>query len=456
MRWASSLSDTIVAPATAPGTAALAIVRLSGPQAAAIAAALSAPLPLPKPHRLARRQLHDAAAQPLDDAMLVHMPGPRSYTGDDVVEFHLHGAAAVVQAVLAACLAAGARMAQPGEFTARAHLNGRLDLAQAEAVADLINAQDASEARAALQQLQGGLRSALTPILEVLQDLLTDWRAALDFPDVVAGELEIAGCSERLRGLAAQLAALAGGRRRAASGRPRVVLWGPTNAGKSTLFNAWCGEARVLVDPSPGTTRDPVSVEMGDGPVGWTLCDLAGLRVEATGLEARGVAMARGWASSAQLILWLVRADAADWPPAGLGPLWVVGSQGDRATSAQRAQLEMAAGARGLAFAGWIAAPLGEGLAALRAAVESHLLAAADAPGTVGAAKIQVTMRQHEGLLAAHRELLSASEGLLGGRTLDMLTAEVEAAARQLGQLLGKDIDAELLDRVFARFCIGK
>ena len=454
MSAAASLLDTIVAPATAAGAAAIAIVRLAGPEARQLAAQLAPSARPRRSHRLYRCLLQDVDGAPLDDAMLVEMHAPHSYTGDDVVELHLHGAPALVQALLRSCCALGARPAEAGEFTLRAYLRGRLDLAQAEAVAALIGAQDLEASRAAMQQLRGGLRAALAPVLTQLQALLAGWRAALDFPDEVdAAPDAVLAAAVPLTQLAARLQQLAAQRQGQARARPQVVLWGPSNAGKSTLLNAWCGAERVLVDARPGTTRDPVSVEMV-GPQGpWSLCDTAGLRPEADGLEARGQVLAARWAEAADLRLWLMNPETLAWPPPRAPtPLWVVGSQMDRFDAAAQAALEAAVQARGHTFAGWIAAPQHLGLPALRAAIEAQLGSRAG-PTEAG---LLVNARQQAGLEAAQAGLEAASTQLRAGWTLDVVTAEVEQASRQLGAVLGQDVDAAVLRQVFAQFCIGK
>ncbi|MEO1175262.1 MAG: tRNA uridine-5-carboxymethylaminomethyl(34) synthesis GTPase MnmE, partial [Myxococcota bacterium] len=238
------LQDTIVARATPPTMAAVAVVRLSGEQAQPIAKALVGGA-LGAPHQLVLRGLRDGEGRVLDRGLVVSMPGPRSYTGEDVVELQLHGSPVVVAAVIDRCLELGARSAGPGEFTERAFLNGRLDLAQAEGVADLIASTSVAEARAAEAVLGGQLSQEITGCLDPLEKIVGDWRAALDFPEYPT---DAGADRERKVVLAAVLQRveklIEGAQLRSAGGRS-VVVCGPPNAGKSTLVNAWAGEKRV-------------------------------------------------------------------------------------------------------------------------------------------------------------------------------------------------------------------
>lgn len=444
-----ALSDTIVACATAEGEGAIAIVRLSGAQAGAIAQALA---PGPRAAReLVRARLRAANGDLLDDAMLVEMPGPRSYTGEDVVELHLHGARVVVQAVLAACQALGARLAGPGEFTLRAFVNGRMDLTQAEAVGDLVGATHDAQRRAALVALAGGLSSQVLALIEPLEAVLTDWRAALDFPEYPTGEGWDAAHAGVLAGVAAQLDALLARSRVDLRRGFRVALCGAPNVGKSTLLNAWAGEHRVLVDAQPGTTRDPVEVELLDGATRWSVCDTAGMHAAASGLEAAGIALGRQWAARADYVLWLCTGEQPVWPDASLRVDAVVGGKADLLSEGGKKHVAAAAQARGLTFLGWVSGKTGTGVAALRQATLGAL-----GDTTLSEGRLSVRQRHLEALLAARAALGRVIAAHAAGDSLDVLAYDVEEAAKWLGSIVGRDIDAAVLDRIFSAFCIGK
>lgn len=449
----SNLHDTIVAESTARGAAAVAVVRLSGPEAHRVAAALCAPAALPPPHRLARRQLTDATAAVLDDALVVAMAGPRSFTGEDVAELHLHGSPAVVDAVVAACLHAGARLAEPGEFTRRAFVRGKLDLTQAEAIGALVAAQDERARRAALRLLDGRVGQTLRPLLGQLEGVVAAWRAGLDFPDEVEADVTVGAALAELGNMAGGLRALLGGAQQLRRVDPQVVLLGGANVGKSTLLNALAGQERALVDAAPGTTRDALALEHAAGNVRMTVWDTAGLRLDASGVEARGIALAHARAAEADLRLWLTGPDAQVWPNEEVGEVVVVGSQADRTDEAARRRIEKEANRRGHAFVGWICAPSGEGIAALEAFVADRLRAEAAPHVEHGA----VLASRHRGLLTEAVDALGAcGRAAADGLPLDCLLAEVELAASRLGQVLGKDVDAAVIDRIFADFCLGK
>ncbi len=447
-RVQDSLDDTIVAAATPPGEGAVAIVRLAGPRARKVAAKL-APRRGESPPHLLRRAVVLGPRGVLDEALVVEMHAPNSYTGDDVVELHLHGSCAVVESVIELCVGEGARLAQPGEFTLRAFLRGKLDLAQAEAVADLIAARSEKQAEVAADHLHGGLSREIEKLQHALEGVLAEWRAALDFPEHDSGDGLRAVHASKIEEAACKIQALLENARTGLRGGLRVVLCGAPNVGKSTLLNAWAGAERVLVDAAPGTTRDPVEVELGDEGARWVACDTAGIR-EVAGVEGRGVEMAREWARRADVALWLLAAEAPVWPEAGL-EVQVVGGKADLASPERRERLENEATERGLVFLGWVSGVSGEGVGELRRRVVGRLAGS----GRAGVAVV-VRERQVDLLRRAHEALERAAGALGAGMTLDVLTSEVEAAARSLGEIAGRDVDAAVLERIFAEFCIGK
>jgi tRNA modification GTPase len=447
-----SLDDTIVAPATAAGEAAVAIVRLSGPRARAIGEAVAPPRRERRSHRFYRARLEAADGSTLDEGLVVEMHAPHSYTGEDVVELHTHGAPVVVEAVLAACLAAGARLAEAGEYTARAFLRGRLDLAQAEAVGDLIAASGLAQQRIATAQLEGSLSRAVSDLVTELEGVLAAFRAVLDFPEQVTDPDRLV--SEQAAPLAharVQLGALVEQARLDLGRRRHVVLSGAPNAGKSSLLNALVGERRVLVHATPGTTRDPVEVELAVGIARLSVWDTAGLRPEAEGLERDGIELAWERVARADLVLWLLAAETPLWPSPELAPrAIVVGSKADLVSAARRAELETEAAARGQRVWGWVSSRSGEGVSRLRAWLGEV------APLAAASGVVVVRERHLEALRLAGEALGRSSAGLTDGLTLDVLAVEVEEATRQLGHILGRDVELEVLDRIFADFCLGK
>ena len=439
--WVDSMRDTIVARATPPGEGAISIVRMSGPEARAIGQAV-APRANADSHRLVVVALRNSAGDLLDEGMKVEMHAPRSFTGEDVVELHVHGSRVVVDSVVQACLERGARLARGGEFSMRAFVHGRLDLSQAEAVADLIGARSNLQQLIATAQLRGGLSTAIGEILDVLARIRVDWQAVLDFPEQLE-EVDVPNHQELLKSVICKIQLLINNARVELSRGFRVVLCGAPNAGKSTLLNAWVGEERVLVDPQPGTTRDPVEVELEESGVRWTLCDTAGVRAGASELEARGIEMSRRWIENADLALWLVAADQPQWPPEGL-VVQMVGSKKDLGNAESMRAVEERAGER---FWGWVSAVTGEGVSELRRDLR---LQWGDAPRE---GETIVVRDRH---LNALRAALAALERARVDRPLDIRCMEVEASSRHLGAIVGRDVDVEVLDRIFAEFCIGK
>ena len=430
----------IAAVATAPGLGGVALIRLSGDGVYAIADRLAprlSPPPSARPaNTFAHATLVGANGETLDDAVLLFYRAPRSYTGEDTIELCVHGGRIVAEAVLGRLWELGARPAGPGAFTRRAFLNGRLDLTQAEAVADLIAARGPRAERAARANLEGRLGAALAPLYEATLALSGDVEHLLDFDE---GELPgdfAAEAKDRVAALAGRLDALLATWRegRLAREGALVVLAGRPNAGKSTLLNLLLGCARAIVSPEPGTTRDSVEETFLLDGMPIRLVDTAGLREAPGAVEREGVARARALIARADAVLYLVAADDTDVPPPGAIPLRT------------KADLD---GGPGISAT---AAP-----EAARAAV-CDLLRRALKPGAgeVAAATL-ATERQRAGVAEAAAALRAARAALDKGEWGLVPAAQaLREGAEALGRLLGRVWSDDLLDRLFSTFCIGK
>lgn len=418
-----SSTDTIAAVATAPGRGGVAIVRVSGPDAFAVARALTGADPAPG--RIAFRRLAAGDGSPIDRAVVLAFRSPASYTGEDVVEFQCHGGSVTPRRVLDACFAAGARLARRGEFTERAFLNGRIDLSAAESVIELVDARTDRAADDALAR-QGGERTrAYRALYDAALTLSTSLEHALDvdeseLPDGFAAAHE-ASARALLAGIDRALASARAGR--LLRDGARVVLAGAPNAGKSSLMNALLGVRRAIVSDTPGTTRD--AIEEGLDIDGWPvrLVDTAGLRETADRIEAEGVRRAEELIGSADVVL------ALDCDVPGAVRL--------------HAKCDLGRG-EGLN----VSALTGEGLDALRSALAARFAALAE-----GLSDGSATPSERErSLLADARAPLAAAAS--GDPVL--LANAVRSAADALARLVGAVYSDDLLDALFSRFCVGK
>jgi tRNA modification GTPase len=423
--------DTIFALSSGPPPAGIAVIRVTGPRAGEALQCLSGSLPTPR--RATRAWLIDHAGERLDDGLVLWFPAPASVTGEDLAEFHLHGGRAVIAAVEAALAALpGLRWAQPGEFTRRAFANGRIDLAEAEGLADLLSAETELQRRAALAGAGGAISREVEGWRERLLLLSAQIEAVLDFDD----EDDVSGLPEgfgvAIEGLAGDLqTALA-----APSAEPlregfRVALAGPPNAGKSTLFNALLEDEAAITAAEAGTTRDVLVRPVAMGGVPFSFVDMAGLREAGTdAIEAIGIDRAHGEIARADLVLWLGHE--------GKGPddCWEIDAQCDRTDRQAKSNPD------------WrVSAMTGEGLAALKLALVDH--ARSHMPGPTDLA---LNRRQRELVSQASASLTST-----GRHTDPLIMAEHLRQARlAFDTLLGRTATEDVLDALFGRFCIGK
>ncbi|WP_333592345.1 tRNA uridine-5-carboxymethylaminomethyl(34) synthesis GTPase MnmE [Brevundimonas sp.] len=435
------MTDTVFALATPPGRGAIAVIRISGPDTRRVLEALGVDRPRPRA-ALVRDLAH--GADHIDQGLVLWFPGPASYTGEDCAELQLHGGRAVVEAAGRALLDLGLRLAEPGEFTRRAFENGRMDLAQAEAVADLIDAETEGQARQALGQLGGALSQVYAGFRADLLRALALIEAEIDFPDEEVPDNLARTAGPVLDGVIARLeAALADGRRgeRVRQGY-RIVLIGETNAGKSSLFNALVAREAAIVTPIAGTTRDVLDAELVIGGYAVTLSDTAGLRDSDDPVEAEGVRRARARAEGADLRLWV----RAPGDPAGTAADYA--RPGDLMIL-NKADLGAAEAAPGFETLN-VSTAEGRGLAELHDWIAARLardLSGGDFPA--------VTHERHRRRLTEALEAVRAGRAVLD-RSPEMAGDDLRRAVEALSRVTGGIGVEEILGEVFASFCIGK
>jgi tRNA modification GTPase len=445
-------TDTIVAVATATGAGGIGIVRLSGPAAPGIAATLCGRALRPRHAHHAR--FHDAAGAVLDDGIALLFPGPASYTGEDVAELQAHGNPALLQAIVARCCALGARMARPGEFTERAFLNGRLDLAQAEAVADLIGAGDVLAARAARRALDGAFSHRVEVLADALVAIRVHAEAAIDFADepldTLGGDLLGERLADARAALTALLAAAERGRR-LRDGLHAVIV-GPPNAGKSSLLNALAGSDRAIVTDIAGTTRDLLHETVRIDGVELTLVDTAGLRDTGDVIEREGIRRAHGELERADIAIVVLDARA---PAAGRvamqdavagvpTQLWLLNK-----CDLVEHDVQAPADASNALF---VSARTGAGLDRLHA----HLRKLWRLQDTDAAEGAFTARARHVDALRRSAAELDAARQALRTETLDLAAEALRAGHDALGEITGRVAPDDLLGHIFSNFCIGK
>ena len=443
--------DTIAALATAPGVGAIAVIRLSGPKARDIARELTGREPRPRIADL--RTFRNGNGATLDRGLVLFFPAPSSFTGEDVVELHCHGGRFVGDAVLAAAYRSGARPAEPGEFTLRAFLNDKIDLVQAEAIADLVASGSAQAARAAMRSLEGEFSSAVAELQQALTTLRVRIEAWLDFPEEELSFDAAPECAAELDTLVAKLDAL---RTRARSGRAlrdglSVTIAGPPNAGKSSLLNRLAGYDAAIVTEIPGTTRDPLREHLSLDGLPVTVVDTAGLRDTNDPVEREGVRRARLEVARADRLLWVADAReplgatlaAAGAAQGGSGAVTIVANKIDLAGLAPLLRME-----KGTPVV-QLSALTGAGIDLLVAHLKQAAGVVGEPSGTFSA------RRRHVEALERTRAELGAARAFLTD-ALEISAEHLRNAQTALSELTGELSSDDLLGEIFATFCIGK
>ena len=444
-----STADTIVAVATPPGRGGLGVVRLSGPNAHAIARRLTTHASPFSPYRATFTSI-SIDRSPIDHVVVTFFPCPKSYTGEDIVELSAHGSAIVLRAVVAEAIDEGARLAEPGEFTLRAFLNGRIDLTQAEAVADLIDAVTPLQARVAFDQLQGTLTGVIGVIADALFDLMARLEASVDFPDEGYHFLEPDDLKTALEQLVARTSQLIADSKRGRLVREgfQVAIVGKPNVGKSSLFNALVGASRSIVTSIPGTTRDLLVDVVDINGFRVTLVDTAGLRPTDDEIEAEGVSRARQAIISSDLVLVVVDCSQPldQWDCDIVNQI----SDNKRLIVSNKCDIGRSPSDEHVG----VSARTGEGLDVLR----QRLIAALDVEPTFDRPAIS-NLRHIKLVEHAHAALTRARDSVATERELlpeEFVLADLQQAQAALDEVSGRRAPDDLLNHIFSRFCVGK
>ncbi len=447
--------DTIAAIASASGRGAVGVVRVSGPAVPSVAAGILGALPPPRRARLAL--FLDANGAALDQGLALYFPAPDSYTGEHVLELQGHGGAQVLDMLLKRTLELGCRMARPGEFSERAFTNGKLDIAQAEAIADLIDAGSNEAARAALRSLRGEFSARITELQARITTLRTHVEAGIDFPDEDLDFLSDPAFEERLAAIFADFESIAAAARQGAVLREglNIVIAGRPNSGKSSLLNRLAGDDVAIVADAPGTTRDVLRQQIDLDGLPVNLVDTAGLRAAADQIEAEGVRRARTEIARADHVLYLV--DSSGGAAAARAAQAELAQIGERvAVTLVFNKIDLTAAAASIdettapprIFA---SARTGAGMDLLRA----HLKRSAGYV-TSEAGALAARRRHLDALERARQHVQAAAAELRRTRAVELFAEELRLAQRALGEITGEFTSEDLLGRIFASFCIGK
>jgi len=449
--------DTIAALSTAPAMSGVGVIRISGERALAVLTAVFKSKTALYPRQMVLGNLVNTDGIIIDCCMAVYFAAPASFTGEDVCELHCHGSLAVLNSALNLCMSAGARPARAGEFTKRAFLNGKLDLLQAEAVGELIAAETEDAAKNAAAMLGGALGRALSDIYEKLMDMLARFRAVADYPEE---DIEPEEIPEMLAVLGEARAKLSEIQRRSERGKLfregiNCAIIGRPNAGKSSLLNALAGETRAIVTEIPGTTRDIVEQRVSLGGLTLRLRDTAGLRDTADEIEKIGVTLALAAAETAELVLAVFDGGA----PLSAEDFTVISAAKAAKNvvwALNKSDLETEKTLVALAVHGitpiLISTKSGAGLDLL----ESEIRRFFDAGDLRFDGTLMTSARQEAACKAAIESLAAGEAALASGAAADMALFDVESACDKLAELFGKTVGEDIIDRVFANFCVGK
>jgi tRNA modification GTPase len=447
--------DTIAAIASALGRAAVGVIRVSGPRVPQIAAGILGGLPAPRQAQLS--SFLDAQGKSLDEGIALYFPAPRSYTGEHVLEIQGHGGALIVDMLLQRLLELGCRMARPGEFSERAFLNGKIDIAQAEAIADLIDAGTTAAARAAVRSLQGEFSARIAALKSRITDLRAYVEAAIDFPDEEIDFLSDHALRERIAAVFAAFESITTAARQGALLREglNVVIAGKPNAGKSSLLNKLSGDEVAIVTDVPGTTRDVLRQQVHLDGLPLNLIDTAGLRAAVDVVEVEGVRRARNEMARADRVLYVLDTGAAaddsqSWAP-DLDqlppdvPVTLVFNKIDLTGSPER--LDEAASPPRV----FLSARTGAGVELLR----THLKVSAGYRETESGA-LAARRRHLDALNRARQHVQSAADTLSSTRAFELFAEDLRLAQHALGEITGEFTSDDLLGEIFGSFCIGK
>ncbi len=453
-------NDTIAALSTPPGESGIAVVRISGSAAVRILDAMAPGARELPPRTLSLVTLRDAGGEPIDEAFAAVMRAPASYTGEDMAEISCHGSMQAVSDLLDEIVRLGARVAAPGEFTKRAFLNGKLDLAQAEAVVDLIAAETKLQRRVALEQLGGALSRKVRALEEALLDELANIEVSIDFSEEELAVRSPRETREEARRARAAIAALleseiAGERLRRGI---RVTILGARNVGKSSLYNALIGEERAIVSPVAGTTRDILHERMHVGGFTCRLEDTAGIAETRCEIEAKGIEIARAAALEADLVLFVIDG-SAEISEETVDEIGRIDAEKvlcvlNKSDLGLRTSPEAARERLGLREAVAVSALERRGLDELRARIFEK--AVGRSARDLDRERIAVNARQAAALREADEALARLETAIEEGASAEILSVETRCALDSLGEISGRSMSAGLLETIFAKFCIGK
>jgi tRNA modification GTPase len=449
-------SDTIVAIASAPGRGAVGVIRVSGPKVPQIAAGILGVLPAPRHARFST--FLDAQGRSLDEGLALYFPAPASYTGEHVLEIQGHGGALIVDMVLQRLLELGCRMARPGEFSERAFLNGKIDVAQAEAIADLIDAGTTAAARAAVRSLQGEFSARVAELKAGITGLRAYVEAAIDFPDEEIDFLSDTALRERLKSVFTGFDSITVAARQGTLLREglNVVIAGKPNAGKSSLLNRLAGDDVAIVTDVPGTTRDVLRRQVHLDGLPLNLSDTAGLRSAVDAIEAEGVRRARNEIARADRVLYIMDAGLVDEHDARRWAAELEGLPAEIPITLVFNKIDLTGAAARLDDAGtppriFLSARTGAGLDLLRTHLQTSAGYLKSESGALAARR-----RHLDALSRARQHVQTAADILSSTRAFELFAEDLRLAQHALGEITGEFTSEDLLSEIFGSFCIGK